>query len=854
MSGTNSILFVDAYDSFSNNIIALLYECVPSAEVVVVHIDTDIRRRFGIGLEAFIQSFQAVVLGPGPGHPANQKDVGLFEDVWEVAERFKIPVLGICLGFQSLCLRNGYPVTRMHMPCHGQTKAIRTSNVDVFEHVEAIFAMNYNSLAVRKTNFAPERQHSRPSSSGTDSSSSSTASDFVAINPYPHIKRGSLQLLAWDDDGYVMAVRHPLLPLWGFQFHPESCMSRHCLDLMKNWWLKVESHNHLCRPPQPPQSKFLHQVDDKISRSGVHDARAPKSEVSWQMFKAKNLDSSAIADLCYKASNQSATVMLESTAKGRFSIYAFTDYTSEKITFLDGLITSSSAGKVSLYSDYSSEEALRLVENRTKLSSCQGGCPGIPFWGGYIGYLSYEIGLDTINVASKRSRKVPDLSLVFVERSVVFDHRTNDICIQSIRSGDDAWVKDMKATIKKLDTHLTRSESTVEKSQLAPIFQSCEMVLPDHQNYTSLIRQCQENLHAGQSYELCLTGEATVDTVNDNPDSSYLLYKNLRKHNPVPYASYLHFPDAPRSPKSGTTVLSSSPELFLSQTRTGTMDMIPMKGTVQRTSTTTIDDAMKILYTPKETAENLMIADLIRHDLYSVVGSKPYPYFTQSPNPASKAQYDESTRRPELLSQEDKEHDELPASESNSTRSPLSIPSLNAIQTYETVYQLTSHIRAHPPPRLSLPSSSTEDVISHNHSALRHVLPPGSMTGAPKKRSCEILETLETRNRGVYSGVIGYMDVGGGSCWSVAIRTAFSVESEDYEVPATQHEVGPDHEKTQNGDVNQDENNEWEQVQMQKRRIWHVGAGGAITVLSDVEAEWQEMMGKLKNVLRGFRE
>ena len=72
------------------------------------------------------------------------------------------------------------------------------------------------------------------------------------------------------------------------------------------------------------------------------------------------------------------------------------------------------------------------------------------------------------------------------------------------------------------------------------------------------------------------------------------------------------------------------------------------------------------------------------------------------------------------------------------------------------------------------------------------------MTGAPKKRSCEILRKLEGRNRGVYSGVIGYFDVGGGGDWSVAIRCAFSCGDEDEQTPASDRD-GNDERKEEGG-------------------------------------------------------
>lgn len=842
MSGTNSILFVDAYDSFSNNIIALLYSCVPSADITVVHIDTDIKDDFQVDVETFVRGFQAVVLGPGPGHPANKADIGLFEDVWRVAEKYHIPVLGICLGFQSLCVRNGYSITRMHMPCHGHAKPIRTSNLDIFEDLEDVCAMNYNSLAIRKSEFVIDDENSRPSSSGTDSTTSSGHSDFASINSYTTARTGKLQLLAWDDDGYVMGVRHNLLPFWGFQFHPESCMSQDCVELIRKWWSKADQYNEMHRSGEYPLRTPIYRKTDTSVALSQPEESTPTGQVTWQMLKVKNLTPAHISDLCYESSKNGVAAMLESTAKENFSIYPFLDADSELISYSNGSLISSSTGLSLTSYKMSRQEALKYLERRTKVSACTGGCPKVPFWGGLIGYLSYEMGLDMINVTSPESRNVPDFNFVFADRSVVFDSRTNDICIQSIRASDQKWVNDMKATIQRLDSSLLKTTVCTDQTELSVILESAEFSIPEHKTYTSLIRQCQDNLHAGESYELCLTAEATIDLPDPTPDTSYVLYKNLRKTNPVPYASYLHFPSQIDQGSSGTTILSSSPELFLSQSRTGTMDMIPMKGTVQRTPTTNFEDVVRILHTPKETAENLMIADLIRHDLYAVVGTRPYPYFTSSANPIIKPQYNPQ-KTIQLPTREDDEHNPLPLSPNTTdqtlTRDPLSIPALNTIKEYETVYQLTSHIRAHPPPHLS--DSDPKSIITHNHRALHHVLPPGSMTGAPKKRSCEILKTLERRNRGVYSGIIGYMDVGGGAAWSVAIRTAWSGEDGSYVVP-----------RSVSGG-REGEDGEWQDVQMEKRRVWRVGAGGAVTVLSDVEGEWEEMMGKLGNVLKGFR-
>lgn len=125
-----------------------------------------------------------------------------------------------------------------------------------------------------------------------------------------------------------------------------------------------------------------------------------------------------------------------------------------------------------------------------------------------------------------------------------------------------------------------------------------------------------------------------------------------------------------------------------------------------------------------------------------------------------------------------------------------------AIEEYATVFQLVSVI---------------EGDLDSKYSGINVLaasLPPGSMTGAPKRRSCELLKSLEEdRSRSIYSGVIGYLDVGGGADFSVVIRTAFKWDAE------------PE---------------------------WRIGAGGAVTVLSTAEVEFDEMVTKRERLMTAF--
>jgi para-aminobenzoate synthetase len=832
----HAILFFDAYDSFSENIISLL-RALTGQDVDTIKIDTDIPKKFGVSEDEYFQRYYAIVLGPGPGDPLNVEDVGLYRSVWSIAARHHIPVLGICLGFQSLCAHYGLEITRLPMPCHGHARAIRHASQDMFATAGSVVATCYNSMGVRLQDGDVTPPFSRPASS--DSEQSQRADSHRDSLDLEHARpQNDLDILAWDNDGWVQAVRHQNLPFHGLQFHPESCKSNlACHDVLLRWWQQTRHINEKQRPAVPLQKlsdpclTSQNLASTSTQPSMLDTLRATTKSTAVCHFKCLELriDRRHLARLCFDLSNKDSISMLESAKKGRYSIYAISDATSWTLEYMHRKVILKQRQRVE-ECHLGLREALQLVEDFMLSQLTLDGPAESPFWGGLIGYMSYELGLDLLDITDPLEppspRQVPDYSLMWVDRSIVVDKDTSCIYVQSLRPNDDIWLHETTKMIHGLTQPPSKTSTSLQASIPPP---KAQLSTPDHANYISQIAACQSHLHAGNSYELCLTTSTTLPLPNIHP---FTLHQHLQSHNPAPYSALLQHPSA--------TILSSSPEQFLSWTRptisnpNTELHMCPMKGTLAKTPSMTPTIALAQLSTPKEEAENLMIVDLIRHDLHRALG----------PN------------------------------------AKVDVVRLFELVEAETVFQLISHIRGTTvPPPLSIPSPSPPPTTSsgapsssaplHNaatthlrhikreamhaaFSALRHTLPPGSMTGAPKKRSCAILRGLERRNRGVYAGVIGYFDVGGGGAWSVAIRCAFAA-STSTSTPISAPSAAAETQPSQTQKPQKDADTAAVEKPLRQQRKWHVGAGGAITVLSEPEAEWEEMRVKMESVLRGFR-
>ncbi len=348
----------------------------------------------------------------------------------------------------------------------------------------------------------------------------------------------------------------------------------------------------------------------------------------------------------------------------------------------------------------------------------------IPFQGGTVGYFGYEWGQP-----HQHASPYPDAMFLRVDQFLAIDHRDNTLYLV----GDRQWLDDTECRIRAI-----KPQDTPRWNRPVP---PARYRIP-REAYLDKIRECLRLIREGESYELCLTNQVCLES--DIPALDY--YETLRRINPAPYAAFLQFDDI--------QVASTSPECFLRIDSDRHAQSRPIKGTIRRGQNAAEDAELRacLANDRRFRAENLMIVDLVRHDLSRVceVGS-------------------------------------------------VHVPRLMEVETYPTVHQLVSTIAG----RLR-PDVTTMDCV-------RAFFPGGSMTGAPKQRSVELLDELEPAARGIYSGAIGYIGDNGTADLSIVIRTAV----------------------------------------FHKGHVT-LGVGGAIVAQSDPAAEWDEMELKAQALLRAL--
>ena len=372
--------------------------------------------------------------------------------------------------------------------------------------------------------------------------------------------------------------------------------------------------------------------------------------------------------------------------------------------------------------------------------------------GGYVGYFGYEAraamgvehGHPVPGYLPAYEAPTPDSLWLPAVRYLVHEHARPGATARSWLVGDESWCEAAEQLLSAVG-ECASENAPVSAPDNAP--ELAELLLfpaPAAEAYMDSVRASQHEIYEGNSYEVCLTAQTNARIPNPSPELFFELYRRQRAHNAAPYAAYLRCGDF--------SVLSSSPERFLSVDEQRNAQTKPIKGTIARGATPEEDAAAAAwLRTDEKTrAENLMIVDLLRNDLSTVS------------DPAS-----------------------------------VRVPVLMGVESYSTVHQLVSTV-----------SSRLCEGVSAV-AAARACFPGGSMTGAPKPSTMQIIERLEGRARGVYSGALGFVSADGSANLSIVIRTLVA------------HDDG----------------------------AVTLAAGGAVVADSDPAAEYEEMLTKLRAAL-----
>ena len=322
-------------------------------------------------------------------------------------------------------------------------------------------------------------------------------------------------------------------------------------------------------------------------------------------------------------------------------------------------------------------------------------CPAYPlthgFTGGLMGWMSYP------NSSHANSEKISFPSICF---------GFYDVFIRPNNEGK-VHLYAPSASLAEMVLAQLQTSPTQYSFTLTEPFQA----LTSKSDYQSAFARVQDYLHSGDCYQVNLAQAFKAPCNGNSMDA----FQRLLALSQPPYAAYVSCPFG--------DILSLSPELFLQFSKDGQVLTRPIKGTRPRRQDSDEDLAQfnDLATHPKDHAENVMIVDLLRHDLgkHAATGS-------------------------------------------------VTVPKLFSVESFPQVHHLISDVSC----RLKQDSTPLDLLFD--------AFPGGSITGAPKKRAMEVIDELENCDRAIYCGTIGYLTTQGRGQWNIAIRTLLRVENDIY--------------------------------------------------------------------------
>ena len=400
------------------------------------------------------------------------------------------------------------------------------------------------------------------------------------------------------------------------------------------------------------------------------------------------------------------------------------------------------------------EKLQKILDKYTLLQDAGTKLPEGIFCGGWIGYFSYELGryIEKLPETTVDDLQMPLIRLCFYDRLIAYDH-----------IADTSWliVLQLPNDTENLENKLADLEELLEQSKETFVPQPVNVDL-DSMDFSSV--QCNVNKEyylrtVEKIKRYIFDGEVYQINFSQRFESNYKarpidLYHWQNRYNPSGYAAFIDGGDF--------QIVSASPEMFLTISD-GVIQTKPIKGTRRRVNETSVanleieqinaDNFDELLNSEKERAELNMIIDLERNDVAKIC-------------------------RP-------------------GTRTVIQP---RTIETYPTVFHAVATIAG----------QLRDDVTICD--VLKAMFPGGSITGAPKIRSMEIIDETEPTARSVYTGSIGFIGIDGNACLNIAIRT----------------------------------------IIIKGERAF-VQAGGGIVADSDPEAEWQETITKARALIAGIQ-
>jgi anthranilate synthase component 1 len=342
-----------------------------------------------------------------------------------------------------------------------------------------------------------------------------------------------------------------------------------------------------------------------------------------------------------------------------------------------------------------------------------------PLTGGMVGYLGYDIvrRLEKITGDTPDELGIPELAMLLATDIAALDHHEGTVTlIANALNWDDSTERVELAyddAVARLDA-MTEALGTVSPPPVVVFERIAGEVTrrTSSAEYQRSVETAQEHIRAGDAFQIVVSQRFDMDTTAGPLD----IYRTLRATNPSPYMYLLQLPAAEDGPHAGvpTAIVGSSPEALVT-VRDGHVTMHPIAGTRPR-GVTDEDDvllAKDLLADEKERSEHVMLVDLGRNDLGRVC-------------------------RP----------------------GTVKVVDFFTIERYSHVMHIVSTV------------TGLLDADRTAFDALTACFPAGTLSGAPKPRAMQIIDDLEPARRGVYGGIVGYLDFHGDADTAITIRTA----------------------------------------------------------------------------------